>query len=345
MKRNHKKWTIQEQAFFLKRTGEMIEKGYTLLEALSFIYLQLSTKQQKQIDEGIKQLTSGDPFYKVLETIGFQRDVISIHYFAEQHGNLSFALKQSGDLLYRRVSQAEKFKRVAKYPIFLIFVVAIMLYIIQAVVVPQFSGIYQSMNMDTSFGISFLFAFFSSLKYILLLFMLLIVFCVVCYFSVFRHLAPSAKMAILIKLPFWGRQILLLNSYFFSLQLSNLLKSGLSIYDSLKAFRDQSFLPFYQEEAEGFIRKLKHGEDIGHLLKDHPYYEKDLSKVVEHGQINGQLDRELYTYSQFLLERLERKAEKWTGILQPAIYGFVGIMIVIVYLSMLLPMYHMMNEL
>ncbi|MGG3623840.1 competence type IV pilus assembly protein ComGB [Bacillus gobiensis] len=345
MKWNNSKWSINDQAFFLKRTGEMIEKGYTLLEALSFIYLQLNPHQQKHIDEGIKQLTTGDPFYKVLETIGFQRDVISIHYFAEQHGNLSFALKQSGDLLYRRVSQAEKFKRVAKYPLFLIFVVAIMLYIIQAVIVPQFSSIYQSMNLDTSFGITFLFAFFSSLKYVLLLFTLLIAYCVVYYFIVFRHRTPSAKMALLIKLPFWGKQILLLNSYFFSLQLSNLLKSGLSIYDSLKAFRDQSFLPFYQEEAETFIQRLKHGEDIGQLLKDHPYYEKDLSKVVKHGQINGQLDRELFTYSQFLLERLERKAEKWSSILQPAIYGFVGFMIVVVYLSMLLPMYHMMNEL
>jgi competence protein ComGB len=331
--------------FFLLRTGEMIEKGYTLLEALSFIYLQLSPQQQKQMDEGIRQLTAGDPFYKVLESIGFQRNVISIHYFAERHGNLSFALKQSGDLLYRRVSQAEKISRVAKYPVFLIFVVGIMLYMIQSVIIPQFSGIYQSMNINASFAITFLFTLFNSLKYVLVLFVLLIVFCVIYYISVFRRRSPSSQMAFLIKLPFWGKQILLLNSYFISLQLSNLLKSGLSIYDSLKAFRDQSFLPFYQEEADEFIRRLKHGEDIGHVLKDRRYYDKDLAKVVKLGQINGQLDRELYTYSQFLIDYLERKAEKWAGILQPFIYGFVGIMIVVVYLSMLLPMYHMMNEL
>lgn len=345
MKLKNKKWPIEKQAFFLKRTGEMIEKGYTLLEAISFISLQMDSQQQKHLDEAIRQLTIGDPFYKVLEKIRFHRDVVSIHYFAEKHGELSFALNQSGDLLYRRISQAEKFKRVAKYPVFLIFVVAIMLYIVQAVIVPQFSSIYQSMNIETSFGMAILFAFFSSLKYVFILFVGLAIFCLIYYFFVFRHRSASAKMAFLVKLPFWGNQILLLNSYYFSLQFGNLLKSGLSVYDSLKAFRDQSFLPFYQEEAEQFIRRLMHGEDIVHLLEDHPYYEKDLSKVIRHGQINGQLDRELFTYSQFLLERLEKKAEKWVSILQPAIYGFVGIMIVVVYLSMLLPMYHMMNEL
>lgn len=81
------------------------------------------------------------------------------------------------------------------------------------------------------------------------------------------------------------------------------------------------------------------------MLAGHPFYENDLAKAVAHGQLNGLLYRELYSYSQFLIERLERKAEKWTGLIQPLIYGLTAAMILILYLSMLLPMYQMMNQL
>ncbi|RPK02571.1 hypothetical protein EH11_01902 [Bacillus subtilis] len=141
-----------------------------------------------------------------------------------------------------------------------------------------------------------------------------------------------------------GKLVKLFNSYFFSLQLSSLLKSGLSIYDSLNAFKHQTFLPFYRCEAEQLIERLKAGESIESAICGSPFYETDLSKVISHGQLSGRLDRELFTYSQFILQRLEHKAQKWTGILQPMIYGFVAAMILLVYLSMLVPMYQMMNQ-
>lgn len=45
-----------------------------------------------------------------------------------------------------------------------------------------------------------------------------------------------------------------------------------------------------------------------------------------------------------MMERLEQNAEKYTGILQPVIYGVVAGMILLVYMSMLMPMYQMMNQ-
>lgn len=123
------------------------------------------------------------------------------------------------------------------------------------------------------------------------------------------------------------------------------MQAGLSVYDSLKAFESQPFLRFHKNEAKRLIERLKQGESLEQMLAGHPFYENDLAKAVAHGQLNGHLYRELYSYSQFLIERLERKAEKWTGLIQPLIYGLTAAMILILYLSMLLPMYQMMNQL
>ncbi|MDA7026957.1 competence type IV pilus assembly protein ComGB [Bacillus sp. CLL-7-23] len=345
MKRNKKRWSVREQADLLKKLGEMMKNGYTLLDALKMLELQMNEKQRKDILMGMRKLTEGYPAFQVLNMISFHKDAVSIIYFAEKHGNLPFAFIQSGELLQRKIDQTEKMKKAAKYPTFLILTVCMITYIMKSAIVPQFSAIYHSMNVKTSFLTSFIFIFFDSFSIIFMLMVVSAIGMLVFYWYGFRKKSFEDQMAFLIRMPLIGRSVKLFNSYFLSLQLSNLLKSGMSIYDSLKAFENQPFIPFYQGEAKHFIKRLKQGEAIEVILNGRPFYEKDLSRAVAHGQLNGHLHRELYSYSQFILDRLEKKAEKWTAMLQPVIYGVTAVMILILYLSMLLPMYQMMNQL
>lgn len=112
------------------------------------------------------------------------------------------------------------------------------------------------------------------------------------YLCSFRHKPPEDKMAFLITIPLLGQTFKLFNSYFLSLQLSNLLQAGLSVYDSLKAFESQPFLRFHKNEAKRLIERLKQGESLEQMLAGHPFYENDLAKAVAHGQLNGHLYRE-----------------------------------------------------
>ncbi|WP_268536786.1 competence type IV pilus assembly protein ComGB [Bacillus atrophaeus] len=345
MKRIKKSWPINDQANLLNRLGDMTENGYNLLDGLRLMELQMNKRQRTEMSAAVNRLREGEPFYQVLQALAFHKEAVSICYLAEMHGELSVAMRQSGGLLERKLTQANQLKKVIRYPIFLIFTVFVMFYILQAVIIPQFSGVYQSMNMETSRTTAVIFAFFQHVHYAVIGFVLLALGAALYYWFGFKKKSPADKMLFFVRIPILGRLVILFNSYFFSLQLSSLLKSGLSIYDSLTAFKEQSFLPFYRQEAEQIINKLRAGESIDRALYKHPCYENDFCEVVLHGQLSGQLHRELFTYSQFLMERLERKVEKWTGILQPVIYGIVAGMILIVYLSMLLPMYQMMNQL
>ncbi|KXZ18509.1 competence type IV pilus assembly protein ComGB [Bacillus nakamurai] len=344
MKRIKKTWPLKDQANLLKRLGEMTEKGYSLIEGLRLLELQLHKRQLAEMTAGIRQLREGDAFYQVLQVMSFHKEAVSICYFAEKHGELPAAMKQSGELLQRKLAQTNQIRKMLRYPMFLIFSVCVMFYLLQSMIIPQFSGIYQSMNMKTSRSTALIFAFFQHFHEAcaILIFFAFIMF--VYYLFVFRKKSPQDKMLLFVKIPLIGKAAVLFNSYFFSLQLSSLLKSGLSIYDSLTAFKEQSFLPFYRQEAENIIERLKAGETIESALYRHPCYENDFAAAVSHGQLSGQLHRELFTYSQFMMERLEQNAEKYTGILQPVIYGVVAGMILIVYLSMLMPMYQMMNQ-
>ncbi|WP_191565253.1 competence type IV pilus assembly protein ComGB [Metabacillus idriensis] len=340
-----KRWVLKDQAIFLKRLSSLLEKGYSLNEAMKFTAIDLSEEKKQDILFCLNELSKGVLLRTTFEKLQFHSEVLSYLYFSEKHGNLEFALREGGEMLNRKMIQHEKLKKVLQYPLFLFFTIGILMYISQSVIAPQFEQIYRSMNLKQSFLTEVLFFIFQGSTFFMVLLVLLFICCLIFYVAFFKNLLPQEKMRMSMKIPLWKKFALLLNSYYFSLQLSNLLKSGLSIYESLTVFENQNLLPFFRDEAAWFIRQLKKGDRFEVLVERNDFYEKELTQVVAHGQANGHLARELYTYSQFVLERIETKMMKWIMLIQPAAYLAVGLTVLIMYLSMILPMYHMMEAL
>ncbi|MCY8639736.1 type II secretion system F family protein, partial [Bacillus sp. S17B2] len=267
----------------------MTAGGYTLLDGLRLMELQLNKRQVADLIDAVTRLREGAPFYQVLKSLSFHKEAVGICYFAETHGELPASMIQSGELLKRKIAQADQVKRVLRYPLFLIFTVAVMFYMLQSIIIPQFSGIYQSMNMETSRSTDILFSFFQHIDLVIILAALFAAGIGLYYWLVFKKKSPARQMLICVRIPLIGNLVRLFNSYFFSLQLSSLLKSGLSIYDSLNAFKHQTFLPFYRCEAEQVIERLKAGESIEAAICESPFYEADFSKAISHGQLSGRL--------------------------------------------------------
>ncbi|PMC39613.1 type II secretion system F family protein [Bacillus sp. UMB0899] len=339
-----KKWTLYDQTMILKRLSSLLDKGYTLNEALNFIYLNEHGSKRMDLLQCLNQLSSGNSLRKALSQLHFHRDVISYLYFAEQHGDLEFSLRECSEILQKKITQFDKLTKLLRYPLFLLISVGIILTIVHFIISPQFEQLYQSMNIETSFFSVFLIVVFSALKWLSLLAVAFSIGLVSYYFFVFRKKSVEERMMLLVKIPLIRRLFMILHSYFFSLQLSNLLKGGMSTLESLKVFQNQDLLPFFKVEGNHLISRLSEGEQLHTIIEERGFYEKELSLVILHGQANGQLSRELYTYSQLIIEKLEQSIIKIMTMIQPVIYAFVGIIVLFVYLSMLMPMYKMMEN-
>jgi competence protein ComGB len=200
------------------------------------------------------------------------------------------------------------------------------------------------MNIEASFFSVFLLIVFAALRWMGIGSLAIGLVILIYYFINYKKKTVEDQMSTLLKIPVIKNIFIMFHSYFFALQLSNLLRGGMSTFESLKIFETQNILPFYRIEAIHLIERLKTGVQLHQIIEDRGYYEKELSLVILHGQANGQLARELYTYSQYVIEKLEHKIVKSMTIIQPTIYAFVGIIVLFVYLSMLLPMYKMMEN-
>jgi competence protein ComGB len=137
----------------------------------------------------------------------------------------------------------------------------------------------------------------------------------------------------------------LFNSYFFSVHMSNLLNGGLSIYECFALFQKQEHHPFFQVEAFAFTDQLSSGMRLDHIVSGKSHYEKDLAQVIVHGQQNGELSQELYDYSLFMMERMEQFIFRILKYVQPLTFLFIGIVILLMYMSVMLPMLEVMSSL
>ncbi len=59
-------WSLSDQVILLKRLGELLEKGYSLLQALEFLRFQLPLEKKVQLRRMIDGLKKWKKVYTIL---------------------------------------------------------------------------------------------------------------------------------------------------------------------------------------------------------------------------------------------------------------------------------------
>ncbi len=337
------KWPVAEQARFLKRSGELLSRGYSLAEAIESMTFYLEKKRKDEVIRSIEKLREGFPLYLILEELKFKKDLVSYVYFAEQHGGLARTLTEGSDMVLKREADYQRLKRLAAYPIFLVMLTLILFFFVNKILLPKFNSLFTDMNIAPNIFMETIAAAAKILPFALYFLLGFTTFLALYYIISFKNLHPLKQKMKLVKLPFAGKLIRLFYSHFFSVQLSYLFSGGLSVLAALMVFEQNLQEPFSRELGKDLISKLAAGQDFDRAVREYPFFEAELSRIIRHGQKNGKLDQELYFYSRHCLKELEEKTEKALKTVQPILYSFIGLLVVSLYLAILLPMFQMMK--
>ncbi|MBT2693443.1 competence type IV pilus assembly protein ComGB [Bacillus sp. ISL-55] len=337
------KWPVAEQARFLKRSGELLSRGYSLAEAIESMTFYLEKKRKEEVKRSLEKLREGFPLYLILAELNFKKDLVSYVYFAEQHGGLARTLTEGSDMVLKREADYQRLKRLAAYPIFLVLLTFILFFFVNRILLPKFNSLFLDMNLAPNIFMKIIGAtasFLPNLLYFLLSFLTLLA---VYYISSFKNIHPLKQKMMLVRLPIAGKFVSLLYSHYFSVQLSYLFSGGLSVLAALRIFEQNVHEPFAREIGKDMISKLAAGQDFDKAVGEYLFFEAELPRIIKHGQENGKLDQELYFYSRHCLKELEEKSEKAMKTVQPILYSFIGLLVVSLYLAILLPMFQMMK--
>lgn len=337
------KWSLKEQCQFLKRIGELLSRGYPLAGAIESVTLHLSADKKNQVAAALNDLKEGHPFHQILHTIGFNQHLIGYVFFAEQHGGLESAFLEGSEMMLKRGSDLKKLKQLAVYPSFLMCITAILFFFVEAVLLPRFTTLFNSMNLQENTFTKMIRFISEYLPLCIFLIILIAVTCGFYYFFFFKKIPRIKQASIFSSLPVAGAYIRLFYTHFFTIHLHYLLSAGLSIYEAFSLFEKNQKQPLYQEVGLEMKRRLRSGEKMEELLAEYSFLENELYHVINHGQNNGRLEQELYYFSKHCLRQLENKTDQLLKIIQPVMYSVIGFLIVTMYLAVLLPMFHLLE--
>ncbi|MEH7501442.1 competence type IV pilus assembly protein ComGB [Neobacillus drentensis] len=341
MKRS--KWSVNEQANFLRRTGELLARGYPIALAIESIALQLPSKRKEELNSCLDELKKGSPFHDVLNHLGFHKDLVGYVYFAEQHGSFADALLEGSELALLKDKDLHKLLKLLQYPTVLLVITGFLFIFVENTLLPRFTTLFSSLGLEANFFTNVIYAFDHYFPTVIGVLLIILSMGAVYYFLFFRKLSVLKQRAQLVRIPFVGRILKLLFTHYFSIQLSFLLSGGLSVSEALLLFEQNHRHPFYSHLANTIKCKLITGEKLETILASLSFFEKEFPMIVKHGQENGKLEQELLFFSKHCVTNMEEMIEKRLTAIQPILYLFIGFLVVSMYLAILLPMFHLLD--
>ncbi len=333
-----------EQAKFLKRLGELLQKGYSFSEAIDFLLIPEEKKAKRFKQKIINSLHKGESISTIIhQQLHVPDHVCAQIFFAEHHGQMGLALTEAGKYLITRKENQQKVKQIIQYPILLILISILMMVLLRKILFPRFQSLYTSLGYQPSSNIQHLLTFIENFPVFCSVFLVFLL-STITLLKVFKSKISPVRVSLLLsKAPYFSKFFRIAQTHFFAREISFLLNSGVSITEALLIINKQTYRPTFQYISKKLINGLKEGKAFHECISSVTVFQQELSYVVNHGQSNGRLAEELKLYSDICLQELEDRSNRVIKFIQPLIFTVVGLFIMAIYFSIMMPLFQMMQ--
>lgn len=324
-----KTFKLREQVLFFQELGELLHSGYSIAQSLDI----LSTAHEQwtawltQVSHGLNQ---GIPLDIVLHQRVARPTLLQIK-LADQHGNLSQTLVDIGQNLAQIHQQQQKIKQVLQYPIVLICLLIMMLIGMKFFLYPilqQWQGVNGADVSHSKWTLYLVIGGFIGF---------------VCLGGLrWRRMMARQRLIILSRLWLIGPIVKTIVTYQVAQQLATLLANGLTVPEiieemcDVRAVKNKHLAVILAEDARQWLQA---GQTLSQYILKQPYFNRALAGYFSRGHEPKVLAGYLAYYAKKQLQLVIQRTNNLIGTLQPIFFGLIGLAIIAVYLSMLLPMY------
>lgn len=337
---NNKVMSKDLQLRFLKRLARLLDNGYTLVEALETI------KWDKQLDTVassiINSLKNGSTFDEALEnTRGFSPAITSYLYFIRANGDIRQSIEKCNTMFEQRIRYAKKFQETIRYPIILFFVFALVIYFVKQSVLPSFIDLFNNSGSSSTAVISII--VIDVLTKFMMISGILLVAGVLVSKGIKHKIGIEKQIMIYRSIPVYRKYKKLHISFLFATHFSSLLKTGMSIKEILSVMENQNKLPILSYFSTLMTDELNKGVYITKLLENLPLIDRQIAVIFQKNADVNALEKDLDMYAVVLTEELNRKIMKVLTYLQPAFFLILAGFIVLIYVTLMWPMFQLIK--
>lgn len=309
--------------------NNLFSSGFHLAEIIHF--LERSKLVEKNFVATMRNsLVNGQNLAQILDELHFSKSVVTQVALADFHGNTQQTLNLIEENLTNMQKIRQKLVTVATYPvILLIFLMLIMLglktYLLPQVASSNFAG--------------------TVIKQLPMIFLVSIAVLSIIGIVLVRYIkkvSPLTNFQKLGRLPLLQSYLKLYFTAFYAREWGNLIKQGLEMRQILEIMTAQDN-QFFREMGKDLLTAMQLGQEFHTKIAKYSFFTSELALIIEYGEMKSKLGDELLVYSAESWRQFFEKVEKTMNLIQPLIFLFVALMIVLIYAAMLLPIYSQMD--
>ncbi len=340
--------SLKDKMMFARHLGVMLSSGLSLPKALTVISNQSKNKKFKDILEKIeKEVKTGNGLADSLAKYPiFDELSVNMIRVGEVGGNLEEVLKLLADQLEKEHNLLSKVRGAMYYPAVILLVmigvgIAMMIY-----VVPKLTTVFEDIQTPlplTTRMIITVSNYMASHQTTVGL----IVVSVVAVLIVFFKSSSGKKAASVLSsnLPVIKKMIIKVNNARFARIYSSLTRSGVSVVESLKIISRTLTNNRYKEAFLQIGEGVQKGRTLHEELAKYPKLFPVLTtQMVEVGEETGKTADVLMNLADFYEEEINQMTKNLSSIIEPVLMVIIGIAVGFFAISMILPMYSVMDQ-
>lgn len=331
------------QSQFLLRLSNLLDEGYTFHSSLLMLlpyHVKCEHEVSRKIDETLR---NGNGVVEIFILLGISVDYLLPIEMAESHGRLNVAI----GTLQRHISMKERakasLKKIMMYPLFLFIILGGLFIAFRTYFLPNMKTLVasrQSADQDEILNWT------NTLLHVPDMLISITIGSFFIYYLFHQWLKRKSfdfQLKTLKKTPYFSSWMKIFWTRSFAQELGTLLASGISLLKALDLLRTQTNQPFIQAISMQIYQTISLGESVEKAVTIAGCFLKEFPAYISHGEASGHLAKELLIFSDLLTEQIENKVTKNLAFVQPILFGILAICILGAYLSILLPVYGMID--
>lgn len=340
---------LKEKMVFARNLSVMVSASLPISKAVKNLSVQTSNKSfRKILLEIYEELQKGKSLSESLQKYPkiFSDLFVNMVRVGEAGGTLEDSLDIVATQLEKDHDLVGKVRGAMMYPAVILVVMFGIGVLMLTFILPKLTGVFSEMNVELPVMTRAMISVSDFMReHYLIVIALFVVLAV--FFKIFWGSKMGKKFFgfVAIKMPIINNIIIKVNCARFARIYSSLLKSGVSVIEALKITSDTLGNYFFKKAINDGIEKVQKGVNLSSVIGSYPkIFPPLVYQMFEVGEETGKIESVLMKLAEFYEEEVNQITKNMSSIIEPFLMVLIGAAVGVFAVSMLQPMYSLMEN-
>lgn len=331
---------MNKDFLFLKNFYTLLESGYSVIDALKICQ---HITHNTHIPIMLQHLESGHAIEDILSSLRLPRLFHEYFAFFKNKNCLSEAIEKSLDICISKQEYQNQLKSKLTYPLILIVFLFIFSIFVVFILLPNVNELFASFQIEKSLLIHIIFNLFYIIPCILIIIGASCIYASIRLFFALKHKSYKV-IEFFLKIPFIKNVLQKYFSLKFAIYYNELLQEEIdsaSIIALLNEQMNDSDLKIVLYEMSN---RILEGEALEDILEDFEYLDPLFLSFFQMFMKNPTQGYSLHQYIELTYQQFDLWIASFLKYIIPAVYGFVAIFVITIYVSIIIPMMNVISD-